>query len=297
MDAVAAGFGPRQFDGMRTPAGRPVIVTGANSGVGFSVSRLLVEAGLHVVMICRNEERGRRAIAALTTAGPGTASLEIADLAELSQVRELGSRLSTLGPIEALVNNAGVWRNRLERNSTGHEVTMATNHLSHFLLTGLVLDQVLAGGRRIVNVSSEAHRSGKLDRAPLGEIMTGEAWKGGLQAYSDSKQANVLFTSELMRRYDERGLIANSLHPGVLSTMIWNKNRGPVSLLLRLFKVAMKPPDVGGRAVMRLLRDPDLADVSDAYFNVEKRSRAEPAALDEHMAGTLWEYSEAVARA
>lgn len=281
---------------MVNPSGRPVIVTGANSGVGFSLSRLLIGAGFHVVMVCRSEQRGRKAVDALRSAGPGTPSLEIADLAEAGEVRDLGSRLSGLGPIEALVNNAGVWRNQLERNSAGHEITMATNHLSHFLLTGLVLDQVLAGGRRIVNVSSEAHRSGKLGRAPLDEIMNGDAWKGGLQAYSDSKQANVLFTSELVRRFGDSGLIANALHPGVLATRIWNKNRGPVSLLLRMLKVAMKSPDVGGRAVMKLLTDPGLAEVNGAYFNVEKRARAEASALDEQLAGALWEYSETLTR-
>jgi NAD(P)-dependent dehydrogenase (short-subunit alcohol dehydrogenase family) len=282
---------------MRDLSGLPIVVTGANSGVGFSLSRLLVRAGAHVIMVCRSEERGRAALAKLTRGSrPGTAELEIADLSDLSHVRELAARLARFDELEALVNNAGVWRNRLERNPAGFEITMATNHLSHFLLTELLIEQVLRGGRRIVNVSSEAHRSGKLARASIEEVIRGDVWKGGLQAYSDSKQANVMFTSELVRRFGDRGLIANSMHPGVLATRIWNKNSGPITLLLRFFKLLMKSPDVGGRAIMRILADPEFADLTDTYFNVDKPARAEAPALDEGVALALWDTSEALTR-
>ena len=273
---------------------RLVIVTGANSGVGFSLSRMLLESGARVVMVCRSRERGDAALARLGR--PDNAALEISDVSRMDDVRSLADRLLERGDLYALVNNAGVWRNRLERTPEGHEVTMATNHLGHFLLTDLLLDRVLAGGRRVVNVSSEAHRRGKLARAPIEDIMSGAAWSGGLQAYSDSKQANVMFTSELVRRYGDRGLIANALHPGVLATRIWNKNPGLLTVVMRMFKLAMGSPDVGGKAILRVLRDPELADVNDAYFKVEKIGRAEPSALDPAVAGRLWEVSERLTR-
>ncbi|MDH3735345.1 MAG: SDR family NAD(P)-dependent oxidoreductase [Gemmatimonadota bacterium] len=273
--------------------GQLIVVTGANSGVGFSLSRMLLDAGAHVIMVCRSRERGEKALEALGgSPRPGRDELEIADISDPGSVRDLATRLQRFDGIAALVNNAGVWRNSLERTAGGFEVTMATNHLGHFLLTRLLMDQLASGGNRIVNVSSEAHRSGKLARAPLRDVMTGAAWKGGLQAYSDSKQANVMFTSELVRRFGDEGLIANSVHPGVLATRIWNKNPGPLTLFMRLFKLIMKSPDVGGRAVLRLLSDPDLADVTNTYFKVEDASPAQPTALDADLARDLWELSE-----
>lgn len=272
--------------------GRAVVVTGANSGVGRSLSELLIDAGAHVVMVCRDQTRGASALDALTRRpASGTAELEIADLADFESVRALGERLRRFDAIEALVNNAGVWRTRREKNPAGLELTMATNHLGHFLLTDFLLEGLRAGGRRIVNVSSGAHRRGDLNRAPVDEIISGEAWKGGLQAYSDSKLANVLFSAELVRRYGGSGLIANSLHPGVLRTGIWNKTHNPLTLLMRLFKPAMGSPAVGGRAILRLLVDPALSDVTDSYFDVEEISEVQPQGRDQRIARDLWDAS------
>jgi NAD(P)-dependent dehydrogenase (short-subunit alcohol dehydrogenase family) len=278
--------------------GRLVVVTGANSGVGRSVTELLVHAGADVVMVCRNADRGRPALAEIVAsvgkgAGrPGSAELEIADLADFDSVRTLGARLGRFEAIHALVNNAGVWRTRLEKSPANLELTMATNHLGHFLLTSLLFERLLAGGRRVINVSSEAHRRADLTRAPLDDIVSGAAWKGGLQAYSDSKLANILFTAELVRRYGDVGLIANSLHPGVLRTRIWNKTWNPITALMRPFKPLMGSPAVGGRAVMRLLQDPERAALTNTYFKVERLSEPEDAAFDRELARELWETSQ-----
>lgn len=274
--------------------GQIVIVTGANSGVGRSATELLAEAGAHVVMVCRDAGRGEAARGAVRAATDSEAiDLELADISDLDQVRALGARLrDRFDRIDVLINNAGVWRNRLERTGAGHEVTMATNHLGHFLLTNLLLEPLKVGEGRVVNLSSQAHESGDLRRAPLEEIMTGEAWKGGLKAYSDSKLANVLFTLELVRRHGEDGIASNAVHPGVLATRIWNKSRSPISLIMRAFKPLMGRPAVGGRAVFRLAADPALAGVTGRYFRVETEKRAQPLAYDENLARELWETSE-----
>lgn len=271
------------------------MVTGANSGVGRSLTELLLDAGARVVMVCRSPERGAKALEEMReTPHPGSAELEIADISDPDAVRALAGRLQRFDSIEALVNNAGVWRTRLEKSPADLEVTMATNHLGHFLLTHLVRDLLQSGGNRIINVSSEAHRRGDLRRAPLRDIVSGHAWKGGLQAYSDSKLANILFTSELVRRYGEGGLVANSLHPGVLATRIWNKTSNPITYLMRAFKPFMGSPAVGGRAILRLLTDPDLAGVTDTYFNVSTESEPDASARDADLAGELWELSESL---
>jgi len=274
--------------------GMITIVTGANSGVGRSATELLAGAGAHVVMVCRDPERGATARDAVRAAtGSDAVGLELADVSNLEDVRGLASRLrDRFERLDILVNNAGVWQSRLERTPAGHEVTMATNHLGPFLLTTLLMERLSAGRGRIVNVSSQAHHSGDLRRAPLEAILRGDAWKGGLKAYSDSKLANVLFTLELARRYGTDGITANALHPGVLATRIWNKSASPISLLMRLFKPMMKSPSVGGHAVFRLAADPELAEMTGRYFNVETEARAQPLAYDEDLARELWETSE-----
>lgn len=244
-------------------------------------------------MVCRSRERGERAREAIAGVGAASVELEIADLADQRQAMALSERLAArLGRVDILVNNAGVWRERRELSTDGLEVTFATNHIGHFLLTRGLMDALAAGRGRIVNVSSEAHRRGSLRRADLETIARGGDWQGGIQAYGDSKLANLLFTLELLRRFPDRGITANALHPGVLATRIWNQNRTLLSLLIRPFKLFMQKPDVGGRAVMSLVDDPARDAITGRYFKVEDEVEPAPPARDEALARDLWAVSE-----
>ena len=184
--------------------GQTAVVTGANAGVGRSATEMLLRAGAHVTMVCRSRERGERALAELREASAaGSASphpqiaLEIADLSRQADVRAAAGRIADRHPaIDILVNNAGVSQMRPVLSANGFELTFATNHLGHFLLTHLLLEPLEAGRGRIVNVSSRGHRGGDLRRASLDDIARGRAWKGPLQAYADSKLATILFTFE-----------------------------------------------------------------------------------------------------
>ena len=268
---------------------RIFVVTGANSGVGKSTARSLANRGARVILVCRNRGRGETALdEILRVTGNDRLALRVADLADLDQVRELGGTLAgELDHLDGLVNNAGVVRARREITADGFERTMATNHLGHFLLTRFLLHRLEAAGGRVVNVSSQAHRSGKLGRAPLEAIMRGEIRYRGLQAYNDSKLANVLFSNELARRAAGR-ITSNALHPGVLATRIWNQNKTPGSLIAAAFKPLMGSPDVGGRATARLAVDARLASVSGRYFNGEQQEEPAPAALDRDLANRVW---------
>ena len=175
-------------------------------------------------------------------------------------------------------------------SADGFELTFATNHLGHFLLTHLLLEPLEAGRGRIVNVSSRGHRGGDLRRASLDDIARGRAWKGPLQAYADSKLANILFTFESIRRRGARGITANAVHPGVLATDIWNKTPPVVRLLIRPFTWFMDRPQVGGAAVMNLVTGPAGA-VTGRYFNEQDEEAPSPQALDEALAHELWERS------
>ena len=266
------------------------VVTGANSGVGRSAAELLAAAGASVVMVCRSEERGRAALETVRMRSSNSrVRLEVADLSSLDSVRDLGSRLrDRVGPIDVLVNNAGIYQARREVSEDGFEMTMAVNHLGHFVLTHLLLEPLAEAGGRVINVSSDGHRSGDLKRAPLEDILTGRIRFKGLQAYADSKLANVLFAFELSRRMGHAGLSAAALHPGVLATRIWNQNLNPLSLMMRLFKPFMKRPSTGGHAVCRLAVEHPADEIDGKYFHVETKSRAADQAYDLELAEKLW---------
>ncbi|MEJ2371031.1 MAG: SDR family NAD(P)-dependent oxidoreductase [Gemmatimonadales bacterium] len=278
---------------MRDPAGLRVVVTGANSGVGRSTAELLAAAGASVVMVCRTEERGRAALEAVRRrSSVSNVQLELADLSSLRSVRDLAARLrDRVGPIDVLVNNAGVYRARRQVSEDGFEMTMAVNHLGHFLLTNLLVQQFVEAGGLVISVSSDGHRGGDLKRASVEDILRGRVPFSGFKAYADSKLANVLFAFELSRRTGHAGLAAAALHPGVLSTRIWHQNLDPLSLMMRAFKPLMNRPSTGGKAVCRLVVDCAAADVDGRYFHVEKESKAADQAYDRELAQELWDES------
>ena len=268
------------------------VVTGANSGVGRSATELLRAAGAEVTLVCRDRTRGERALSEIERSRPGSAAtLEPADLSSPDSVRGLASRLNDrLDRIDILVNNAGLALDRLQTTAEGFEVTFATCHLGHFLLTILLLDR-LRGGGRIVNVSSMVHRSGDLLRAPLADIARGRAWKGGFQAYSDAKLANVLFTVEAARRFQDQGIRVNALHPGALATNIWNRYHGVPGLFMRALAFFMRDPEIGGKAVLETIRRSEPGEVSGRYFHVTAERTPQPQAADLDLARDLWERS------
>ncbi len=268
------------------------VVTGASSGIGLATAEMLVRDGARVVMVSRNRARGERALERIRRVGTGRAELELADLGVMTAVRELAERIRTkFNRIDALINNAGVLSARRTLTPDGFETTMAVNHLASFLLSHLLVEPLSAAGGRIVTVSSEGHGSGDLRRAPLDDILRGRAWGGMIKAYGDSKLGNILFTFEWARRMQASGVIANTLHPGVLRTRVWNHNLHPLSLFMQPFKLFMGSPKIGATAIMRLAL-PGVADDGGKYFDKLKPDRAAAQAYDEGLASDLWDASE-----
>lgn len=271
---------------------KTAIITGANVGVGFATAVALARTGAHVVLVCRNRERGEQAKDRISKKVPG-ASLQAAsaEFRSLSTVRALGMELAAKYPkVDILVNNAGVYRQRREITEDGFEHTFAVNHLSHFLLTHLLAASLTRTHGRVITVGSEAHRGAKLTRAPLEKIIRGEVRYRGFLAYSDSKLANHLFTAELTRRHPAHELAAVTLHPGVLATRIWNRNLDPASLFMRLIKPLLGRPSVGGNAVAFLAYE-SPERIHGAYYEKQKRSTPAQSAADPALARELWDIS------
>ena len=195
--------------------GRVALVTGANSGIGYETAAGLASHGAHVIMACRDAEKARRARDKLESE-LDRSSLELVhlDLADLVSVRRTADEvLSRHARLDMLVNNAGVMGTPYRQTADGFELQMATNHLGHFALTGLLLDRIVTTERsRIVTVSSHMHRMGRLRP----DDVAGAAFHSTWVAYGTSKLANLLFTDELNRRLEAAGLptLALAAHPG-----------------------------------------------------------------------------------
>jgi NAD(P)-dependent dehydrogenase (short-subunit alcohol dehydrogenase family) len=215
--------------------GRTVVVTGANSGVGYETCRALAAHGATVIMAVRDERRGQAARDRLLAQSTGTLEVARLDLADLDSVRAFAADLVERdAPVDVLVNNAGIGMPPRALTKQGFESQFGVNHLGHFALTGLLLPLLRRGsGARVVTVSSEAYRNGVIDFDDL----NGERSYRPAVAYQQSKLANVLFGLELDRRLRANRIpVASTVaHPGFASTNLPNSGaRGLVGLVLRV---------------------------------------------------------------
>ena len=241
-------------------SGRTAVVTGANTGLGLQAARVLAGRGAQVVLACRNTEKAGRAADRITAAAPGsTISVARLDLASQSSVRSAAEEIrARFQPIDLLINNAGVMDVPYQRTEDGFELTLATNHLGPFALTGLLLGR-LAAGARIVTVSSVAHLRGVI---AVDDLQSEQGYDPE-RAYAQSKLANLLFTYELDRRLRAAGssVAAVACHPGVVYTDLFaNSSRAEQFLLSRSMRVvnfwAVQNARMGALPELRAATDP-----------------------------------------
>ncbi len=201
-------------------SGRRMLVTGANSGIGWEAAKVLAAHGAHVVLACRDTAKGERAAQRIRATSPG-ARVEVIelDLADLASVQDAAETFAARhGRLDVLCNNAGVMWLPYRMTADGFEMQFGTNHLGHFALTGRLLGLLLAADApRVVTVSSNLHRGGAID---FGNLDAGRGYDPR-RAYAQSKLANLLFTFELQRRADAAGTALTAsvaAHPGWAAT-------------------------------------------------------------------------------
>ena len=261
-----------------------VLVTGATSGIGLETARALASQGALVVIGARDPVRGQAVADEIERSG-GQAEVLPIDLSSFVSVREAARRFLEKHPrLDVLVNNAGVALRGRDVTADGHERTWETNFLGGFLLTRLLLPALKAAPRpRVVNVASEAHRTGRLDWGNL-ELERGY---GAYQAYSNTKLAQVLFTRELARR--ESRINVNAVHPGTIAMNIWRELPPWLRWIPRLlFPSAAK----GAVPVARLALAPELDGVSGRYFKRFRETHPSFAGRNDADAVRLWELAD-----
>ena len=212
-------------------SGKTVVITGSNSGLGLATSHALASKGAHVIMTARDEQRGWAAKAKVEQAIPG-ASVEVRrlDTSSLESVRSFAKDFS--GPLDILLNNAGIMAIPFSRSVDGYEMHLATNHLGHFALTASLLESLKAApAARVVTISSVA---GKQTAMSFDDITTEtgyEKWS----AYARSKLANLLFTAELDRKLRDVGSTISALaaHPGLSDTNLFPDDSGKMGGIVK----------------------------------------------------------------
>lgn len=268
-------------------SGTTVVVTGASSGIGLVTATRLAGVGARVVLAVRDEQRGR--IAAESMAGH--VEVRPLDLTSLASVRAFASTWA--GDLEILINNAGIMMVPDGRTADGFELQMGTNHLGHFALTMLLLPHIR---QRVVTLSSELHAGGHIDLADL----AGDRRRyNALQAYRDSKLANMLFTYELSRRLPASGstVRAMSAHPGLARTNLTGHVKGPVGFIQRVMVRMFNDAEQGALPTLYAATQP-ISSGSHVGPNGFRHLRGHPdvhepspAAQNPDAATGLWELS------
>jgi NAD(P)-dependent dehydrogenase (short-subunit alcohol dehydrogenase family) len=282
--------------------GRTALVTGANSGIGWHTARQLAGHGARVVLACRDVEAGKQAVDRIQHA-VAAAQLDVVhlDLASMDSVRAVGDQWT--GPLDLLVNNAGLMAppKRLSTEE-GFELQFGTNHLGHYVLTGLLLPALLnAPAPRVVTVASTAHFGG--DEEVL-TANTGESYQAQ-KTYSNSKLANLLFAFELQRLASAKGLalVSTAAHPGVAATGLVADPQGMgANRLIRtvaplFLRLLTQSPAAGARATLYAATEAEPGSYTGPGRFGESRGPIGPAntssyATDERLARKLWLCSE-----
>jgi NAD(P)-dependent dehydrogenase (short-subunit alcohol dehydrogenase family) len=270
---------------------KTVLVTGANSGIGLETTRALAQMGATLIMACRDLHKAEIAGEAIRkeTGNARVAVMQL-DLASLRSVRQFAGQFGERHPgLDVLINNAGTFSMDHQETEDGFERTMATNYFGPFLLTHLLLPSLRqAPQARIVNVTSDAYRHGKLD---VSDLQSGKGTRG-FGAYAASKLALVLFTLELAERLADTGITVNALHPGHVATNIWRlwpEETWFQSLFRRMANRFADSAEEGARTGVYLASSDQVEGVTGRYFVKMEPRELSATAQDAQLRRELWQ--------
>lgn len=278
--------------------GKTFFITGANTGIGLEAARVLAGRGARVLLGCRSEEKARHAIDRIVEGHPDADATWIPlDLTRLKSVAGAAEEVRKEPRLDALVNNAGVMIPPKTITEDGFELQFGVNHLGHFALTGHLLDLLAATpGARVVNVSSGAHRAGRIDFDDPNAARSYNA----IKRYGMSKAANLYFTLELARRLEAAGVDVTSVacHPGVADTELSRTFPAWFGVIAPFIRPLFNSPAEGALPTLMAATQPGVVPAD--YFGPTKRGETARSAgkakisrhvRDESTARRLWDLS------
>ena len=284
--------------------GKTIVVTGGNSGLGYEACKAFADKGAEVILASRSKEKGDNAKAEILKSVPhGKVNVMQLDLGDLDSVRSFASAFKNkYKKLHVLLNNAGIMMSPYFQTKDGFEGQNGINHLGHFALTGLLLDVILkTPGSRIVNVSSMAHKNGKMDFSNL--LYENGKGYSPMKSYGRSKLANLLFTYELQRKLEAANseTIAVAAHPGIAMTNLahYLEEKLIFKLLIPLFKNRIQDQAMGALPEIRASVDPEVKGGTYYGPDGKKERRGYPVVVESNAAShdlqdaaKLWEESE-----
>ncbi len=267
------------------------MVTGVTSGLGKAIALALAKTAETVIMVARDADRGAEIVKEIAAAtGNTNLDLQLCDLANLSSVRNLGTILTNrYDKIDVLINNASVYKKEREITVDGYERMFATNHLGPFLLTYMLMDKLIASGDgRIINITAPSTTQLNF------EDLQCEKNFNPFAAFGASKTANLLFTYELARRLENRGVTVNAVHPGLVRSSLMKEAFAPLQLLLWFFSA---PANRAAEDIVKLATAPEFETTSGKFLYKGKEIQPAEYALNPAIQSKLWTVSEELAKA
>jgi NAD(P)-dependent dehydrogenase (short-subunit alcohol dehydrogenase family) len=217
-----------------------ILITGANTGIGFATAEHLVKQGAHVILACRNPQKAAAAQQQLLALNKGAVDLIQLDLSSLDQVNQAADEIIARYPsLDVLINNAGLFAQSKQLTEDGFEQQFGVNYLGHFLLTQRLLPVLQQAPKaRIINLASIAHWAGSIKP----KTFYGDGFYNPLFYYGQSKLANLLFSHALAKRLAGSSVTSNALHPGGVDSEIYRELPKPVHKAMQLFLVPTSRP-------------------------------------------------------
>jgi NAD(P)-dependent dehydrogenase (short-subunit alcohol dehydrogenase family) len=270
---------------------KTVVITGANSGIGFQAARLFANAGDRLVLLCRPGQKTDRAMELIRdeSNNPDISLIEV-DLSEPESIEAAVDQIQAKTQvIDVLVNNAGLQKKHFSTDSRGVEMSLAVNFRAPFILAEGLKDLLAQShDARIVNVVSELYKKGKF---PIQAYTQAKGYNAG-KAYANSKRASVLMSQEMARRYAANKIGVFCLHPGVLAT---DALRDYSPLMMNIVGRFLEKPEIGGKRIFDLATLEKYSNQSGAYLYKDEIRDLDKRALNQTDQGAAWELAERLA--
>lgn len=264
---------------------KTVVITGANTGIGFATAQSFLEDGHHVILACRNLKKAEIAKQKLQQ-GKGQVDLIELDLESLEQVANAAEELIQRYPkIDILVNNAGLMTPKLEQTQNGFEKQIGVNYIGHFLWTMKLLPVIKqSDAGRIVNLASMMHMLGKID---VNQFRADQVKKyNGVRSYGNSKLANLLFSNALAEQLVGTNVTCNAIHPGGVDSEIYRELPKYQYAVIKLFLI---PPSKPASLIKKIALDPSWINRNGDYVSLQTPAFKSMKAKDQHLAHQLYD--------